>query len=166
MSEYVEHLLAASDTVVKPAQKKVLVEEIGVEKANDPVITDVSSSSANTSVNHNNLPSREEEGPSLLEMMMAAQREAAKEKLAEKKESKEAKPFSHGFKKGFLSSKTSQSKNNDIVHVTAKNSTSTKETVLENVKQALRKEQEIAREENEKKYGPLSQFLNNNGNLI
>lgn len=53
-------------------------------------------------------PTNVEEGPTLMEMMMAAQQEAKKEKdaIVKLEKEKQNKGFGGGFKKGFLSSGT------------------------------------------------------------
>lgn len=110
----------------------------------------------------------------MLELMMAAQKEA-QHKIkgnvqGDDYEKSSTSSSSSGFKKGFFVSKSSahnSNKNEEIVTVSVKKQSvdkkNPKSSVLQNVQHALKEEQIKAHEENEKKYGPLSQFLSNNG---
>jgi hypothetical protein len=94
---------ANAATNKKPAGGK-LIQEVGVEPEPEPELK-------STTVSTPQAPS-EDEGPSLMEMMMEAQRAAAKEKekTNEKEQAKESKKGFGGFKKGFFSASSEGTK--------------------------------------------------------
>lgn len=174
-NQYVESLLTKQQEFPRKEKNKVvLIQEINEENAHEkltaenPTIVSESTSSNNGSLNA--LKEEISEGPSMLELMMAAQKEAQNKMKNKVQRDDESTSFAGGFKKGFFVSKSSahnSNKNEEIVTVSVKKQSVDKKTpkssVLQNVQHALKEEQIKAHEENERKYGPLSQFLSNNG---
>jgi hypothetical protein len=179
-NKYVESLLTKQQEFPKKEKNKVvLIQEINEENAHEKLAAEnpiiVGKSESTTSSNDTSLYALKEEiseGPSMLELMMAAQKEA-QHKIKSKvprDDNESSTSSSSGFKKGFFVSKSSannSNKNEEIVTVSVKKQSVDKKTqkssVLQNVQHALKEEQIKAQEENERKYGPLSQFLSNNG---
>ena len=176
-NKYVESLLTKQQEFPRKEKNKVvLIQEINEENAHEkldaenPII--VGKSESNDTSLHA-LKEEISEGPSMLELMMAAQKEAQhkiKSKVQGDDNEKSTSSSSSGFKKGFFVSKSSahnSNKNEEIVTVSVKKQSvdkkNPKSSVLQNVQHALKEEQIKAHEENEKKHGPLSQFLSNNG---
>lgn len=176
MSKYVETLLGNQQALpTKNTKKLALIEEINNESTlttDHGELNHENSSSTDRAiptVAFNSSAEEQNEGPSMLELMIAAQKEAYDAKKND--QSKESPPFAGGFRKGFFKTKTSttkMSKNAEIVNVPIKHTVdkNSKSSVLENVKHALKEEQMKSQEENDKKYGPLSQFLNKNGSSL
>ena len=181
MSKYVESLLTKQQELpIKEKNKGVLIQEIDEENAqNSEKLTadnlfieeGKSESSSSNNAIQNTLKDEINEGPSMLELMMAAQMEA-QNKIKNKAQSANNKgsTFADGFKKGFFAAKSSvrnSDKSEEIVTVSVSKQSADKKnpksSVLQNVQHALKEEQMKAHEENEKKYGPLSQFLSSNG---
>ena len=184
MSKYVETLLAKQQALsTKEKNKKVsLIEEINYESTHGHLTAD--GEELNHESFHDQLTTdlpilsgalfssteEQNEGPSMLDLMMAAQKEAYNAKKSDTK-TKESPSFAGGFKKGFFKTKTSTqnlSKSTEIVNIPVikqKVDKNSKSRVLEDVKNALKEEQMKSKEENEQKYGPLSQFLNRNGSF-
>lgn len=176
MSEIIESLLKEKPIV--PQRKQVLIEEVGSEEKNissgiqvvnekgvstPAVEIEIQQQQANTSPDiypKNNEP----DGPSMLDLMMAAQSEAAKAIVIEKKK-EVSKPLGNGFKKGFFGSNNKAQDKKDIIDVTARKyqKGEGKSAVLKTIQNAVVEEKLKEREEREKKFGPVEHLLSKNG---